>query len=104
MLNIVQNAIKYTPRGGNIIIAADWIEGDGVCIRVRDTGPGLSAEQIPKVFDKFYTGAGVPGRNEGIGLGLAIAKSLVELHGGTISVKSAPGHGCTFSVTLPEEG
>ena len=100
VLNIAQNAIKFTPDGGTVSIEADSV-GEVVHIRVRDTGPGLSEEQIPKVFDKFYTGTGVPGRNEGIGLGLAIAKSLVELHGGTISVRSRPGEGSTFCITLP---
>ncbi|HKN87851.1 MAG TPA: ATP-binding protein [Nitrospiraceae bacterium] len=100
VLNIAQNAIKFTPNGGTVSIDSDSV-GEAVRIRVRDTGPGLSEEEIPKVFDKFYTGTGVPGRNEGIGLGLAIAKSLVELHEGSISVRSRPGEGSTFCITLP---
>lgn len=101
LLNIAQNAVKFTPNGGTVTIDSDSVDEESIRIRVTDTGLGLSEEQIPRVFDKFYTGTGIPGRNGGLGLGLAIAKSLVELHGGTISVASAVGQGSTFCVTLP---
>jgi PAS domain S-box-containing protein len=101
LLNIVQNAIKFTPTGGTVSIGLDIVDEGHVRIRVHDTGLGLTPEQIPLVFEKFYTGSGLPGRNEGVGLGLAIAKSLIELHGGAISVTSSPGQGSTFCVTLP---
>jgi PAS domain S-box-containing protein len=101
LLNIAQNAIKFTPNGGTVTVESDILDDHSIRIWAHDTGPGLSSEQIPKVFDKFYTGTGVPGQDRGIGLGLAITKSLVELHGGTVSVTSSPGQGSTFCITLP---
>ena len=101
LLNIAQNAIKFTPNGGTVTVESDILEVHSIRIWVHDTGPGLSSEQIPRVFDKFYTGTGLPGQDRGIGLGLAITKSLVELHAGTVSVTSSPGQGSTFCITLP---
>ena len=101
LLNIAQNAIKFTPNGGTLTVESDILEVHSIRIWVHDTGPGLSSEQIPRVFDKFYTGTGLPGQDRGIGLGLAITKSLVELHAGTVSVTSSPGQGSTFCITLP---
>ena len=101
LINIVQNAIKFTPDGGVVTLRSEILNDASIRINVHDTGPGLSTEEIPKVFDKFYTGTGLPGQDRGIGLGLAITKSLVELHGGTVSVTSSSGRGSTFCITLP---
>ncbi len=94
--NLVANALRYTPRGGEVEIVA-LSTMNGVEIRVADTGSGISAEALPHIFDRFYKGAG----SAGSGLGLTIARRLVEAHGGTISVESQPGVGTTFVVSLP---
>lgn len=99
--NLLRNAIAHTPPGGSI--AADArIRGGWLEIGVRDNGVGIPAEHLPYVFDRFYRAD--PARSRatgGAGLGLAIVKNLVEAHGGSISVDSAPGKGSTFVFTLP---
>jgi signal transduction histidine kinase len=101
LLNLVSNAHKYTPQGGSITVATR-AEPAGVCIAVRDTGIGLSAEEQQQLFTKFFRAQHPLVREaRGTGLGLAIARALVELHGGAITVLSAPGQGATFTVTLP---
>jgi signal transduction histidine kinase len=101
LLNLVSNAHKYTPQGGSITVATR-AEHVGVCIAVQDTGIGLSSEEQQQLFTKFFR-AQHPLAQEagGTGLGLAIARALAELHGGTLTVVSAPGQGSTFNVTLP---
>jgi signal transduction histidine kinase len=99
--NLVINAIRFAGDQGQITLSAG--ERDQmVYLAVRDTGPGIAPEDISRVFDRFYRGDSARQTGEGeSGLGLAIAKSLVELHGGTITVESAPGEGTTFTVFLP---
>lgn len=94
--NLVANALRYTPRGGAVDIEARSVT-NGVEIRVADTGSGISAEALPHIFDRFYKGAG----SSGSGLGLTIARRLIEAHGGTIRAESRPGVGTTFVVSLP---
>jgi signal transduction histidine kinase len=97
--NLVGNAIKFTPRGGHISIAGEtW--GDMVRIAVSDDGPGIAAEQVPRIFDRYWHLAQRESRH-GAGLGLYIAKGIVENHGGRIWVESTLGHGSTFFFTLP---
>ena len=97
--NLVGNAIKFTAKGGHIDISADsW--GDMVRIAVRDDGPGIGAEQMPRIFDRYWHLAQRESRH-GAGLGLYIAKGIVENHGGRIWVESAVGRGSTFFFTLP---
>jgi len=99
--NLLENAVAYTHKGGTINVAAvkqgDWVE-----VSVSDTGEGIPAEDLPNIFERFYrvdkSRARVTG---GSGLGLTIAKRLVEAHGGTITVQSKPGKGSRFSFTLP---
>jgi signal transduction histidine kinase/CheY-like chemotaxis protein/HAMP domain-containing protein len=100
--NLVTNAHLYTPEGGEIVVAAGVEEG-ALTLRVADNGIGMSAEQLDRVFDRFYRGASDGGEMmaSGSGLGLAIVKSLVELHEGTIEVQSELAVGTAFTVRLP---
>ena len=102
--NLITNALRHTPAGGRIDLSAQ-AEGGRVMLVVADTGEGIPADVLPHVFDRFYRGD--PARNQQdseSGLGLAIAKSIVEAHGGTIAAASTPGHGTTFTITLPGSG
>ena len=99
--NLIGNAVKFTPRGGRITVQCARDEG-GVRFEVRDTGPGIPAENLPHIFGQFWQGARADRR--GIGLGLAIAKGIVEAHGGKIWVESTPGEGSSFFFTLPAAG
>jgi signal transduction histidine kinase len=96
--NLVGNAIKFTPAGGSITVSAIRADGKVQC-SVADTGPGIPAGQIPRLFGKFWQAKRGDGR--GVGLGLAIARGIVEAHGGTIEVKSEVGKGSVFTFMLP---
>ncbi|HWK90042.1 MAG TPA: hybrid sensor histidine kinase/response regulator [Longimicrobium sp.] len=96
--NLVGNALKFTPEGGSVALSAEWRAGE-VVIAVADTGPGISAEQLPHVFGRFWQADSADRR--GLGLGLAIARGIVEGHGGRIWVESELGTGSTFRFTLP---
>jgi signal transduction histidine kinase len=101
--NLLTNALRYTPSGGRIILGAA-AHGDRVALTVQDTGPGIPAEALPLIFDRFYRAD--PSRAETAGqsgLGLAIAKALVEAHGGTLTVESTLGQGTTFRIELPAQ-
>jgi signal transduction histidine kinase len=100
LANLVSNALRYTPAGGVITLTAAR-SGDRVLLRVSDTGSGIEPEHLPYVFKRFYRADDARPANGESGLGLAIAKSLVEAHGGTIQAESKPGHGATFTVALP---
>ena len=103
LTNLLSNASKFTPPDHDITIVAEPLP-DAVRVDVTDTGIGLSRADQAKLFSRFYRSTNQAARQtEGTGLGLAITRSLVELHGGTISVRSAPGRGSTFSFTLPRE-
>ncbi len=100
LANLVANAVRHTPRGGRVSIAADRTHegaGDAVDIRVRDTGPGIDPAILPHVFERFARGP----RSTGSGLGLSIARGLVELHGGTIAAELPPGGGTEIRIHLP---
>ncbi len=97
--NLVHNAIKFTPPGGRVTLGAE-ADGEGVRFVVADTGVGIAAEDLPRVFERFYKGDRAR-RSQGSGLGLAIAKHLVEAHGGRIGVESRPGQGSRFWFWLP---
>jgi two-component system sensor histidine kinase BaeS len=94
--NLLDNAVRLTPSGGSVKIRAAAAK-DGVKIEVTDTGPGIAADVLPRIFDRFYRA----GERGGSGLGLPIARSLVEAHGGSITASSEPGHGTTISIRLP---
>lgn len=99
LLNLLQNALTFTPRGGRITIGAA-VQADRVAIWVRDTGAGIAPADVPHVFERFYK-ADRARSSGGAGLGLAIARHLVERHGGQIAVESAEGAGTTITFTLP---
>jgi signal transduction histidine kinase len=96
--NLVGNAVKFTPRDGRVIVCAEAIDG-GVRFGVIDNGPGIPPDQVPHIFGRFWQA--MPSDRRGIGLGLAIAKGIVEAHGGMIWVESHVGLGSTFYFTLP---
>ena len=103
LLNLIDNAIKYTPTGGRISLSLS-AEGDQAQISVTDTGIGLSADEQVQIFTRFYRAAEARSQSGGgVGLGLCIAQSIAEAHGGKIQVLSHPGQGSTFTVVLPEK-
>lgn len=97
--NLVHNAIKFTPPGGEITVSAKQ-EADYIVISVRDTGIGISAEDVPRIFERFFKAERARSTG-GTGLGLAIAKHIVQAHGGRIWVESAEGKGSLFSFSIP---
>jgi signal transduction histidine kinase len=102
VFNLLANAIKFTPRGGSVVVASARENGE-VRVSVTDTGPGIAADDQERIFEEFQqTDVGVR-QHEGTGLGLALSKRLVELHRGRIWVESEPGHGSRFVFTLPLE-
>jgi signal transduction histidine kinase len=102
LANLVDNAIRHTPPGGRVVVAADPSD-TGVRLTVSDTGEGIAAEHLPHVFERFYRADAARDREHGgSGIGLAIAQALVQAHGGTIAAHSAgAGHGSFFVVELP---
>jgi two-component system phosphate regulon sensor histidine kinase PhoR len=99
LVNLVHNSLKFTPPGGTVRIAAK-ADGDYLLVSVSDTGVGISADDLPRVFERFYK-ADRARAGGGTGLGLAIAKHVVEAHDGQIWVESVEGRGATFSFTIP---
>ncbi len=96
--NLVSNAIRHSNGGASVVLSTEPQPGH-IVVRVRDTGPGIAPEELPRIFDRFHKGP----RSQGSGLGLAIARNLVAAHGGEISVESVLGRGTTVSFTLPLE-
>jgi two-component system, OmpR family, sensor kinase len=104
ILNLVDNAIKYTPPGGTVRVSLSKADGSAEVV-VADNGIGIPAEDLPRIFDRFYRVDKARSRSQGgSGLGLSIAKWIAEAHGGSIRVESRPGVGSTFVVTLPIVG
>jgi two-component system phosphate regulon sensor histidine kinase PhoR len=100
--NLVSNALKYTPRGSRIELATRMSATDTVEVSVRDNGPGIPAEDLPHIFERFYrVDKGRSREKGGTGLGLSIVKHIVQLHGGRVWAESKPGVGTTFYFTLP---
>jgi signal transduction histidine kinase len=96
--NLVANALRHTAQGGTVRVR---VSADAAFVRVSvvDTGAGIAPEDLPRIFDRFYKGAG----SSGSGLGLTIARNLVEAHGGTIRAESQAGRGTTITFTLQRE-
>lgn len=102
VLNLLSNAVKFTPDGGRVAVDATWVDG-GVEITVSDTGIGIGPEDQAAVFEEFrQVGSDQARKSEGTGLGLALARKFVELHGGRIWLTSEVGKGTTFTFTIPE--
>ncbi len=100
--NLMSNAMKFTPNGGRVTVRAGKADG-GIWFEVDDTGCGIPQDQQAKVFERFHqVDSGKNGKIQGTGLGLALSKELVEMHGGRVSVRSTPGQGTTFRVELPD--
>lgn len=100
LINLIDNALKYTEKGGITVTAEQ--DGDFVIVAVKDTGVGIAEEELPKIFTKFYRSGNILVYNKiGIGLGLYLGKQIIELHGGQMKVESKAGQGSTFSFSIP---
>jgi signal transduction histidine kinase len=97
LANLLVNALRHTPAEGKVRVHFEMIQAEEARVMVEDTGTGIRPEDLPHIFDRFYKSKD----STGMGLGLAIAKNLVQAHGGTIQVKSQPGQGTIFSISLP---
>jgi len=101
LFNLLDNAVRFTPMGGRVTVTASAHNGS-IDVAVVDTGPGIAAEHLPRVFERFYRVDASRSRDDGgTGIGLAIARSVVEAHGGRIWAESEPGKGSTFTFELP---
>jgi PAS domain S-box-containing protein len=103
LMNLLGNAIKFTPSGGRIELAAR-MDGGNICMEVRDTGPGIPLDEQERIFEAFYRLRESGKKTEGTGLGLAITQRLVELHGSDLKLKSQPGQGSCFYFSLSSAG
>lgn len=101
LMNLLSNSCKFTPRHGHIKATLQDM-GQEYLVSVADDGPGIPLAEQSQIFERFYSNSHAPGEKTGAGLGLAIAKTVVELHGGRIWVKSQGGRGSTFFFTLPK--
>ena len=102
LMNVIHNAIKYTPNGGTISVELKAMKPGQAVIEIRDTGPGIPAAHRDRIFDRFYrVDAGRSRENGGVGLGLAIARWAIEATGGRIELAGDQGRGSLFRVVLP---
>jgi len=99
--NLLANALRYTPRGGTIRLLGS-VTPDAVLIAVSDTGSGIDARHLPHLFERFYRADAARSSTDSTGLGLAVVRSIAELHGGTVDVASSPGQGSTFTLRFPK--
>jgi two-component system heavy metal sensor histidine kinase CusS len=100
LANLLANALRYTPRGGTVEVTVDALR-DGVVMQVIDNGAGIAPEHLPFLFDRFYRADAARSSAESTGLGLAVVRSIVELHGGEVAVASTLGEGTTFTLRFP---
>ena len=104
LLNLLSNAVKFTPEGGEITIGARLNGQDSLAITVSDTGVGMDEDDMAKALRVFgQADSELDRKHEGNGLGLPLTKGLMELHGGTMEIKSKKGHGTAITVTFPKE-
>jgi signal transduction histidine kinase len=101
--NLIDNAVKYTPPGGRVDVEVRRGEGETAIMRVRDTGPGIPPDELPRIFDRLFRGDRSRAER-GLGLGLSLVRAIVEAHAGTVRVESEPSKGSVFTVSLPGEG
>jgi two-component system phosphate regulon sensor histidine kinase PhoR len=102
--NLVSNAVRYTPDGGSIALSSELRPDGGLAVAVRDTGPGIAAEHLPRLTERFYRVDGSRSRDTGgTGLGLAIVKHVAQRHGGELLITSEPGRGSCFTLLLPAQ-
>jgi signal transduction histidine kinase len=102
--NLIHNALKYTPRGGQVQVTArltGMVDAPRLCVDVTDTGPGIALEEQERIFELFYRSPAQQRLHQGVGIGLFLARYLAERHQGTLTVASRPGHGSTFTLSLP---
>jgi signal transduction histidine kinase len=108
LVNLIDNAIKHSPKGSNIAVGLDFnhspapAQPSSVLLSVEDHGDGIAASEQDKIFERFYRiGSELRRETQGVGIGLSIVKHIVEAHGGTVTVRSAPGQGSRFTIELP---
>ena len=100
LVNILSNATKFTPQGGRIDVTTSSLERD-VLIQISDNGPGIPAQDLPRIFDRFYQGVS-PGRRSGLGLGLTFCRAATRAMGGEVTAESEEGKGSVFTLRLPQ--
>ncbi|MEM0926012.1 MAG: sensor histidine kinase, partial [Planctomycetota bacterium] len=104
IVNVIGNAVKYTPVGGAVDIRL-CLEHPWLILLVQDNGPGIESEDAPRVFDKFYRGSHAVNREiPGTGLGLAFTREVIRTHGGDVELETTLGRGTTFKLSLPSSG
>jgi signal transduction histidine kinase len=101
LANLLDNALKFTPSGGRVDLRVST-NGANAVIQVKDTGPGISTDDLPRIFDRLYRGDKSRSQR-GLGLGLSLVKAVVSAHNGSVTVNSYPGQGAEFTITLPED-
>ncbi|MBJ7447454.1 MAG: PAS domain-containing sensor histidine kinase, partial [Brevundimonas sp.] len=102
MLNLISNAVKFTPEGGDIVVAVSQLDDERLRVAVTDTGIGIAAKDLSRLAQPFEQVEGQHSKTtQGTGLGLALTKSLIELHGGKLVMQSEPGRGTTVSFDVP---
>ena len=100
--NLVSNAVRYTPAGGSILVSAESLPDGRLQLKVNDTGPGIAAEHLPRLTERFYRVDRSRSRESGgTGLGLAIVKHVMQRHSGHLAIQSVLGQGSCFTLTLP---
>jgi anti-sigma regulatory factor (Ser/Thr protein kinase) len=104
ILNLLSNAVKFTPESGRVVVSTAWRDDGDLAIRISDSGIGMTVEEIAVAFQPFrQVDNSLSRKYEGTGLGLPLAKELVEMHGGGLHIESAPGHGTTATIVMPSE-
>jgi signal transduction histidine kinase len=101
LVNVVDNAIKYSPSGTTVSVAIDATSDGALVLSVTDQGIGMTDETVHRLFEPFFQAERKPDGSGGVGLGLPFVKTVIERHGGTIDVRSRPGHGTVFALILP---